>query len=110
MLHLGTHMTHVAEMNGTNNVPGHPSLPKVLISHTPNGPEPLGFSAQLRKEQKQRHSRRCLVSAKSHHCVAAPPGPLVASPNQQCESFVLSGVGVGAPSPHQAPNHSREGR
>lgn len=96
MLHLGSHMTHVAEMNGTNNLSGHP---KVLLSHTPNGPELLEFSAQLSKEpellckeQKQGQPRRCLVSAESHRCGAAPLGLLVASPSQQCDSFVLSGA------------------
>lgn len=71
--YLGTHMTHVARMNGTNNLTGHPNLPKVLLPCAPNGLEPLEISAQLRsepellcKEQKPRQSGRCLVSAESH--------------------------------------------
>lgn len=69
MRHLGTHMTHMAEMIGTNNFYSYPSLHKVLFIRTPNGPEPPEFSFQLRKEaellckeQKQRQSWRCFVS------------------------------------------------
>lgn len=77
---LGSHMTHMAEMIGTipnyldyPNIPnfsGYPNLYKVLSIHTPDGPEPLEFSFQLRKkaellckEQKQRQSWRCFLSA-----------------------------------------------
>lgn len=43
-------MTQIAENIGTNNFSGYPNLHKVLFIHTPNGPEPLEFSFQLRKE------------------------------------------------------------
>lgn len=86
--------------------PDTPTSPKCCSHVHQNDPEPLEFSAQLRKkpellrkEQKQRQSRRCLVSVESHRSGAAPPGPLLASSNQQCESFVLSGARVGASSP-----------
>lgn len=68
MEHLGSHMTHMAEMIETDNFPGYPNLHKVLSIHTPNSPEALEFSFQLRKkaevlckEQKQRQSWRCFL-------------------------------------------------
>lgn len=69
MQHLGSYTTHTAEMIGTNNFSGYPNLHKVLFTPTPNDPEPLEFSFQLRKEaellceeQKQRQSWRCFLS------------------------------------------------
>lgn len=38
------------------------------------------------------------MAIESHCCGAAPSDPLVASPNQPCESFALSGAGNLSPS------------
>jgi len=96
---LGIQVTHVAKLSATSSLTSHPSLPKVWVPHTPNGLELMEFSAQLMKEsellwkeQKQRQPRRWLVSVES-------PALLVAPPNWQWQSFVLSGAGVGAASP-----------